>query len=251
MKKGIILAGGHGTRLRPLTQITNKHLIPVYDRPMIMYPIETLKALGINDILLVSGGEHIGGFADFLGDGCRFGVNLTYRVQEIAGGIADALTLSKDFVRGEEHFAVILGDNIFDNKQISQIIPDIDIKKDKAYLFLKAVTDPERFGVPVLNPGTDSSKKPIIVKIEEKPQQPLSDYAVTGLYIYPQTVFEILPTLVPSNRNELEITDVNNRYVNAEAIDYFVVDDFWSDAGTFDSLNRSANWAKKFSPLDK
>jgi glucose-1-phosphate thymidylyltransferase len=234
--KGIILAGGNGTRLQPLTLIQNKHLLPIYNKPMILYPLETLKSLEIKDILIVSGGEYIGGFTEFLGDGSRFGVNITYRVQEKAGGIAEALSLSKDFSNGEP-ITVILGDNIFGSKYLSEYSGKIG--KENAMVYLSLQEDPSRFGVAVFdNNGT-------LISIEEKPKTPKSKYAVTGLYIYPPDVFDKILTLKPSNRGELEITDLNNFYIKEGRCNYMLLDSFWSDAGTFDSLLASANWAQQ------
>lgn len=227
--RGVVLAGGEGTRLRPLTYITNKHLLPVHNKPMILYPIETLKSLGCKDILVVSGGNHIGAFAEFLGDGTQYDVNITYRVQKQAGGIAQALGLAKDFARGEP-VLVILGDNIFGKI-------DVVIDKTKANLFLKEVDNPNRFGVAQF----DSSNA--LINIVEKPQIAPSKYAVTGLYYYPNEVFDIIPTLVPSARGELEITDINNYFVD-KGCAHHALDVFWSDAGTFESLSASAEWAK-------
>ncbi len=236
MRRGVILAGGEGKRLQPLTSVANKHLLPVYDKPMIFYPLETLKALGIRDILIVSGGEHIGTFAEFLGDGSGHGVNLTYKVQKQAGGIAHALGLAEDFFRSEKNITVILGDNIFENEKIK--LPD-NYKEETALLFGKEIADPGRFGVATL--AADNS----IVAIEEKPEVPKSKIAITGLYIYPADVFDIIKILKPSTRGELEITDVNNHYINQNRCQFCVFSGFWSDAGTFDSLSRSSLWAKE------
>ena len=241
--KGLILAGGGGTRLKPLTEIMNKHLLPIFNKPMILYPLETLKALGIKDIMIVSGGEHIGKFTDFLGDGSEYNVNLTYRVQKKAGGIAEALGLAEAFIGGE-YCVVILGDNIFDNTQITAIIPEVDLDFTKAYVFLKDVHDPQRFGVPEF--GTDGK----ILKIEEKPKEPKSFYAVTGLYCYPPEVFDVVKVLKPSARGELEITDVNNYFVGKRSLNNFKLTGFWSDAGTFESLLTASKWVRD-SLLDK
>lgn len=232
--KGIILAGGKGTRLSPLNMLSNKHLLPVYNKPMVLYTLETLKSLGITEILLVSGGEHVGEFTDFLGDGSEFGVNLTYRVQKGAGGIAEALGLAERFANGEE-MAVILGDNIFDNRFIS--LPQ-NRKSGQAVLYGKKVPDANRFGVMEIGKGGK------LLGIEEKSKKPKGDIAVTGFYVYLGDVFKIIPTLVPSVRGELEITDVNNHYIKEKRCLYKNVSGFWSDAGTFDSLLRSSNWAK-------
>jgi len=218
--KGIILAGGKGTRLSPFTLLFNKHLLPVYDRPMITYPLMTLKGMGITDILIVSSGENIGGFATVLGDGSKYEVNITYRIQAEAKGIAHALLLAEDFV--EEQFAVILGDNIFG----SSVVPP-----KRCGIVLKEVENPNRFGV--FYEG----------KIVEKPSVPLSNKAVTGLYFYTPEIFPFIKTLEPSARGELEITDVNNwclENLPTEVIDF---GGFWSDAGTFDSLLASSVWA--------
>lgn len=224
--KGIILAGGNGTRLRPLTLVANKHLLPVYNKPMILYPLQTLKDMGIKDILIVSGGENIGVFMDFLGDGSDYGVSLTYKIQKEAGGIAQALLLGKDFV-GQDRFAVILGDNIF------EYAPKLPL--DDLYgIVLKKVANPERFGV--------FDKK--TCRITEKPKKPKSKFAVTGLYFYQPSVFSFIEKLKPSKRGEMEITDVNNwclEHFDTATLDY---EGFWSDAGTFDSLLASSNFIK-------
>ena len=236
MSKGIILAGGHGTRLRPLTLVTNKHLLPIYDKPMIMFPIETLKSLGIKDILIVSGGDRIGQFTELLGDGSRFDVEITYKVQEKAGGIADALGLGKNFV-GNNSVTVILGDNIFDNKAI----PTFPIEEGKAYMFVKEVKNPERFGV-VSYTEEGYVGDPFII---EKPKVHVGNQAVVGLYIYPSDVFEFIPTMVPSARGEKEVTDINNFYLSQKRGVIKEIKGFWSDAGTFESLIESSNWVRK------
>lgn len=234
--RGIILAGGMGTRLLPATKITNKHLIPIINKPMIEYPLETLKTLGCEDILVVTGGNHIGDIAQYLGDGRDFGVKFTYRVQPEAGGIAQALGLAEDFAHGE-NIAVILGDNIFQNDRIKFIAESIEgDENNRAHLFTKKVNNPNRFGVLSLN---EDGK----YEIEEKPINPKSNEAVTGLYIYPPDVFGIIKTLVPSDRGELEITDVNNAYILMNrCIGHSVDDAFWSDAGTPQSLLEVINW---------
>lgn len=230
--KAIILAGGHGTRLRPLTNITNKHLIGVYDRPMIDYPILTLKSYGITDILIVSGREHAGDFLEYLGDGEDFGVNFTYKVQKEARGIAQALALGKDFVGKDSSFAVILGDNIFADS------PDLSLRESKdAKVFLKKVNDADRFGVARMNTVNE------IELIIEKPKDIKHGYAVTGLYLYPNSVFDVISRMRPSARGELEITDVNQYYARIGTLDYQILDGFWSDAGQFESLARSTQWA--------
>lgn len=232
--KGLILAGGRGTRLQPATFVMNKHMVPILNKPMILYPLETLKYVGITEIMIVTGGEHIGAIAEFLGDGSDHGVSLTYRVQKEAGGIAQALGLAKDFV-GTDPVTVILGDNIFDNRELPEQLPH-GVGVDKALLFLAKMNDPSRFGVPILQGDK-------ITGIEEKPKIPKSRYAVTGFYVYPPDVFDIIPTLVPSGRGELELTDVNNWYVERNACTYHIVSGFWSDAGTRDSLKEVTDWA--------
>ena len=238
MMKGVILAGGTGTRLRPLTYVTNKHLLPVYDKPMIYYPLETLAAIGCKDILIVSGREHAGHFLHLLGSGKEFGVRLAYEVQEEAGGIAEALGLAQDFSDGGQ-LAVILGDNIFeDRQQIMAAAKDFAKQARGAKVMLKAVVDPERFGV--ADVAHDR-----IVGIKEKPKHSKSNLAVTGLYFYDADVFTIIATLEPSQRGELEITDVNNAYVAAGTMTYEIVTGEWTDAGTFESLLRANNLAAK------
>lgn len=227
--RGVILAGGEGTRLRPLTYVTNKHLLPVHNKPMILYPLETLKKMGIRDVLVVSGGNHIGAFAEFLGDGSDYGVNVTYRVQKKAGGIAQALGLAEDFARGEE-IMVILGDNIFGEFTAP-------MTAGRATVFLKEVENPNRFGVAQFDGGG------ALINIQEKPIIAPSNLAVTGLYHYPNEVFKVIPTLKPSARGELEITDINNYFID-KGCDYVKLKCFWSDAGTFDSLFTSTEWAK-------
>lgn len=237
--KGIILAGGEGTRLRPLTLVANKHLLPIYNKPMVQFPIETLKNLGINDILIVTGGDKVGKFADYIGDGSDLGVNITYKVQKDAGGIAHALALAEDFV-GNENVAVILGDNVFDNAHIKIYDRESLNSLNDAIVYIKEVKDPERFGVV----GYDNDGK--IDSITEKPKQPKSNDAIVGLYIYPPDVFDVIRTLKPSDRGELEITDVNKFYLKRNRLDVKRLEGFWSDAGTFDSLLKSANWVKGY-----
>ena len=233
--KGVILAGGTGSRLYPLTKVTNKHLLPVYNKPMILYPLETLKSLGISDVCIVSGGEHIADFMRLLGSGSEFGVKLTYKVQDGAKGIAHALLQAEDFVREDEKAAVILGDNVFEKVEIlSHTLLD-----NNAYIYLKEVEDPERFGVAKL----DENKN--ITEILEKPKEPPSKFAVTGLYIYPNNVFDFIKTLKPSKRGELEITDVNNWYLKQDRLKAMFLDGFWSDAGTFDSLLKATLFVAK------
>jgi glucose-1-phosphate thymidylyltransferase len=229
--KGIILAGGLGTRLRPLTKVTNKHLLPVYDRPMIYYPLQTLCSAGILEIMIVTGGNAAGDFLRLLGNGAEFGLrDIYYTYQEGEGGIADALRLCEHFAESEP-VVVILGDNIIE-ESIAPYVERFRAQARGARILLKEVEEPERFGVPVF----DGDR---IVAIEEKPTQPKSQFAVTGIYMYDSSVFDYIATLVPSARNELEITDVNNRYLNDGALQYDVMQGWWSDAGTFESLFRA------------
>lgn len=226
--KGIVLAGGLGTRLAPLTQITNKHLLPVYNKPMIFYPIEKLVQAGIKDIMIVTGGNSAGDFLKLLGNGSEFGLeDLYYTYQRGEGGIAEALSLCEHFADGRK-VVVILGDNIIED-DITSYVTKFKQQKSGARIFLKEVPDPERFGVPVIN-----GKK--IIRIEEKPKNPKSKYAVTGVYMYDALVFDIVKTLKPSKRGELEISDVNNRYIEDGTLEYDILRGFWTDAGTFDSL---------------
>lgn len=243
--KGIILAGGTGTRLLPLTLVTNKHLLPIYKKPMIYYPLETLVKAGLKDIMIVTGGESAGHFLKLLRSGKEFGLKeIHFAYQEGSGGIADALSLAEDFADGEK-IVVILGDNIFED-DISDFVrkyqkQEFKVKGKKvggAKIFLKEVSDAERFGVAEVK-----NKK--VVSIEEKPQKPKSNYAVTGLYMYDSQVFDIIRTLKPSARGELEITDVNNFYINQGTMTYEILKGFWTDAGTFDSLLRANNLVAK------
>lgn len=229
--KGVILAGGLGTRLYPLTKITNKHLLPVYDRPMIFYPLMTLVEAGIRDILIVTGGNHAGEFLRLLGDGRAFGLtHINYAYQEGEGGIAQALGLARHFAQGHK-IVVALGDNIFEHS-LKTSVERFRKQKSGGRLLLKEVEDPERFGVATLR-----GKK--IVSIEEKPKKPKSRMAVTGLYMYDEDVFNIISTLKPSKRQELEITDVNNAYIRKGRLEYDVLDGWWTDSGTFESLLRA------------
>ncbi|OYT25512.1 MAG: spore coat protein [Thermofilum sp. ex4484_82] len=223
--KGVILAGGLGTRLKPLTEVTNKHLLPVFDRPMILHPLETLKQLGIKDICIVTGGEYMADFMRFLGSGTKFGVRLTYKIQDGPLGIAHALLQAEDFFEGEKKIVAILGDNIFEKVNL----PKTALEDKYAYVFLKEVNNPERFGVAVFDENGN------IIEIEEKPKQPKSNYAVTGLYIYPNDVFDFIKTLKPSARGELEITDVNNWYLKQGRLKAIKLEGYWTDAGTFSS----------------
>lgn len=236
--KGVILAGGLATRLYPLTHATNKHLLPVYDKPMIYYPIEVLLRAGIDEILVVTGGPHAGDFIRVLKDGKEIGVkHLEYTYQEKPdGGIADALSLAEDFAGGGP-ICVILGDNTTD----ANIKEHLKYFKEGALVFLKKVADPERFGVPVFD---KKGKK--IIKIEEKPKVPKSEYAVTGLYVYDNEVFDIVKTLKPSARGQLEITDVNNAYLKKGKLKWAELEGFWTDAGTPASLFKTNMfWAVK------
>ena len=230
--KGVILAGGLGTRLHPLTRVTNKHLLPVWDRPMIYYPIECLVGAGIDDILLVTGGNNAGDFLRLLGNGEDFGLkHLNYTYQKGEGGIAEALSLARHFADGEP-ICVVLGDNIIESN-IREAVRRFGAGDFGAQILLKEVDDPERFGVAELLGDR-------VVGIEEKPQRPKSNYAVIGIYMYDARVFEIIETLEPSLRGELEITDVNNAYIREGRMTYEVLDGWWTDAGTFESLYRAS-----------
>ncbi len=231
--KGVILAGGLGTRLYPLTKVTNKHLLPVYDKPMIYYPIQTLVNAGIRDILLVTGGNSAGDFLRLLGNGNEFGLqHLNYTYQEGEGGIAAALSLAEFFVN-REPVCVILGDNIIE-RNIVVAARAYDKQGKGAKVLLKEVKDPQRFGVAVL----DGNR---LVRIEEKPKEPKSPYITTGIYFYDHEVFDIIRTLKPSARGELEITDVNNAYLERGRLTWDILDGWWTDAGTFESLKLANN----------
>ena len=238
--KGVILAGGLGTRLYPLTHVTNKHLLPVYDKPMIYYPIRTLVQAGITEIMIVTGGPHCGHFMKVLKNGDEWGIkHLEYAYQEKEGGIADALKLAKSFA-DEGPIAVILGDNTTD-ANIKKSVQDF---KSGAVVFVKEVSDPHRFGVAVFDPK-DKTK---ILRIDEKPKNPETNFAVTGLYIYDNNVFDYIKQCDPGyiGRGELEITQVNNFYVQEKKLTWQKLEGFWSDAGTFESLFRSNEfWAKR------
>lgn len=235
--KGVILAGGLGTRLYPLTKITNKHLLPVYDQPMIYYPIQTLVKAGITDIMIVTGGNHAGEFLQLLGNGKDFGLNgIRFAYQEGEDGIASALALARHFV-GKDRFCTILGDNIIED-DISLQVTRFAKSDEGAFLFLKEVEDAQRFGVAEL-----SGNK--LVAIEEKPRHPKSRYAVTGVYLYNQAVFDVISGLSPSKRGEYEITDVSNHYVQRGDCGYHIFTGWWSDAGTFESLYRANRLAKE------
>ena len=230
--KGVVLAGGLGTRLYPLTRVTNKHLLPVYDRPMICYPIQCVVNAGITDIMVVTGGAGAGEVRQLLGNGEEFGLDrLHYARQEGKGGVADALGLAKDFA-GDDEILVVLGDNIIE-KNIRRAVEEFAAQPEGARILLKEVDDPRPFGVARL----DGDR---IVGIEEKPAQPASNYAVIGIYMYDAHVWDILPGLEPSARGELEITDVNNIYIEAGKMTWSRLDGWWTDAGTFDSLHRAS-----------
>jgi glucose-1-phosphate thymidylyltransferase len=231
--KGVILAGGLGTRLHPLTKVTNKHLLPVYDKPMIYYPIQALVNAGIRDILLVTGGNSAGDFLRLLGNGQKFGLqHLNYTYQEGEGGIAAALRLAEYFVN-REPVCVVLGDNIIE-RNIIEVVRAYEAQGKGAKVVLKEVTDPQRFGVPVFEGDR-------IARIEEKPKEPQSPFAVTGIYCYDHQVFDIIKTLKPSARGEMEITDVNNAYIARGQMTWTVLDGWWTDAGTFESLIQAGN----------
>ena len=231
--KGVILAGGLGTRLYPLTKVTNKHLLPVYDKPMIYYPIQTLVNADIRDILLVTGGNNSGDFLRLLGNGKEFGLqHLNYTHQEGEGGIAAALSLAEYFADGGP-ICVVLGDNIIEKNIIAAALA-YEKQNGGAKILLKEVKEPQRFGVPVL-------ERDRIVRVEEKPKEPKSPFAVTGIYFYDRQVFDFIRTLKPSARGELEITDVNNAYIALGQMTWDILDGWWTDAGTFESLMNAAN----------
>jgi glucose-1-phosphate thymidylyltransferase len=236
--KGVVLAGGLGAELYPLTFATNKHLLPVYDKPMVFYPLETLVRAGIKDILLVVGGPHAGHFIRVLKNGKKLGIkHLEYAFQETEGGIADALSLAEEFAN-HQPIAVILGDNTTE-ANISQEVKNF---KEGCLIFIKKVPDLHRFGVPVF--AEKDSRK--IIRIEEKPRQPKSPFAVTGFYLYDSQVFPYIKKCRPSSRGRLEITDVNNFYIKNGQLNWVLLKDFWSDAGTFESLFRTSTyWAEK------
>lgn len=239
--KGVILAGGLGTRLRPLTLVTNKHLLPVFDRPMIYYPIECLMNAGISEILIVTGGEHAGDFLKLLKNGQDLGVKrLAYAYQEGEGGIADALRLAKDFADGEK-ICVVLGDNIIEGN-LKKAAGEFFTQQSGAKLLLKTVDDPERFGVVRFDGDGPDAK---IAEIIEKPADPPSNHAVTGIYFYDSDVFEMCEGLEPSARGELEITDVNNYYLKRGDLTYDTLEGWWTDAGTFESLHRASTMVRE------
>lgn len=231
--KGVVLAGGLGSRLRPLTAVTNKHLLPVYNQPMIYYPIQTLVNAGITDIMIVTGGNSAGDFLKLLGNGKAFGLkHLNYTYQEGEGGIAEALSLVEHFTAGDS-LCVVLGDNIIQGN-IRTAVSAYQKQGKGAKIILKKVPDPQRFGVPLLD-------GPRVLRIEEKPETPQSDYAVIGIYMYDSRVYDIIRTLRPSGRGELEITDVNNAYIERNEMTWDELEGWWTDAGTFESLLLASN----------
>ncbi|MGV8078843.1 MAG: sugar phosphate nucleotidyltransferase [Syntrophales bacterium] len=235
--KGIVLAGGLGTRMYPLTKVTNKHLLPVYNEPMIYYPIKALVNAGIDEILIVTGGGNSGDFLRLLGNGKDFGLkHINYTYQEGEGGIAAALSLAEYFA-DEDRIVVILGDNIIE-KNICRAVQAFREQKEGARILLKEVSDPQRFGVPVFEGDR-------IIRVEEKPVNPASSYAVIGIYMYDHRVFDFIKNLKPSQRGELEITDVNNFYIRDGKMEWDVLDGWWSDAGTFESLLYASNMVAK------
>jgi glucose-1-phosphate thymidylyltransferase len=240
--KGIVLAGGLGTRLHPLTKVTNKHLLPIYNKPMIYYPIESMVNAGIRDILIVTGGKNAGDFLRLLGNGKEFGLNhINYAYQEGEGGIAEALSLA-EFFADKSPICVILGDNIVQGS-IARYVENFHQQKSGARILLKEVSDPQRFGVPEIHGDK-------IVRIDEKPERPASQYAVTGIYMYDAEVFEIIKVQKPSGRGELEITDVNNAYIAKGSMQYDILDGWWTDAGTFESLLRASNLVSQTAAIE-
>ena len=237
--RGVVLAGGTGSRLRPLTKVTNKHLLLVGQKPMIYYPIEKLIGVGIEEILIVTGVEHMGDVVGLLGSGKEFGCRFTYKVQDEAGGIAQALGLAENFANGQS-LAVILGDNIF-QANLKVHVERFMNQGGGARLLLKQVPDPERFGVAEIHDGK-------VLGVEEKPKKPKSNYAITGIYLYDHAVFDIIRTLKPSDRGELEITDVNNAYIREGQLACDVLDGWWTDAGTFESLVRASEMVNREPP---
>jgi glucose-1-phosphate thymidylyltransferase len=235
--KGIVLAGGLGSRMHPLTKVTNKHLLPVYNEPMIYYPIKTLVNAGIDEILIVTGGNSAGDFLRLMGNGKDFGLkHLNYTYQEGEGGIAAALSLA-EFFADNGKIVVILGDNIIE-KNIKKAVDSFKMQAEGARIMLKEVHDPQRFGVPAFEGDR-------IVRIDEKPSNPASNYAVIGIYMFDAKVFDFIKTLKPSERGELEITDVNNFYINEGKMEWDILDGWWSDAGTFESLQYAGNMVAK------
>lgn len=240
--KAVILAGGTGTRLKPLTYWTNKHLLPVGHYPMICYGVAKLREAGIRDLVIVTGRSALGDFAEVLGSGRDWGVSIIYRVQEEAGGIAQALELARPVVESDGKLAVLLGDNLFE-PSLAPFVEQYERQAEGAMVVLKQVDDPRRYGVPKLDEATGK-----IEFIEEKPENPLSSYCVTGLYFYPSDVFDIIDRVKPSERGELEITDVNNIFAQEGRLQYRVLDGWWTDAGTFESLEEAGRRLKGFLP---
>jgi len=237
--RGVILAGGTGSRLMPLTKVTNKHLLPIGQKPMIYYPIEKLTSLGIEEILIVTGIEHMGDVVSLLGSGKQFGCRFTYKVQDEAGGIAQALGLAENFAQ-RQPVVVILGDNVFE-ASLKDYADRFISQKTGARVLVKQVPNPQRFGVAQV-----SGDK--IIAIEEKPKKPKSDYAIIGIYFYDASVFDIIRSLKPSARGELEITDVNNAYIAKGRLVYDILEGWWTDAGTFESLDRANELVMKKPP---
>ncbi len=235
--KGIVLAGGIGSRLYPLTRVTNKHLLPVYDKPMIFYPLQTLVDAGIRDILIVTGGQNAGDFLRLLQNGKEFGLQqLSFAYQEGEAGIADALRLAEPWAKGDK-ICVVLGDNIIES-DVRDAASSFERQDKGAMVMLKEVADPERFGVPVIEDGR-------IIRIEEKPKKPLSSYAVIGIYFYDGTVFDRIRELKPSGRGEYEITDINNSYIAEGTLRHTLLEGWWTDAGTFESLWHASNMVRE------
>ncbi|MGB2807271.1 MAG: sugar phosphate nucleotidyltransferase [Sedimentisphaerales bacterium] len=237
--RGIILAGGTGSRLMPLTKVTNKHLLPIGRKPMIYYPIEKLTSIGIREILIVTGIEHMGDVVSLLGSGKQFGCHFTYKVQDEAGGIAQALGLAENFAQ-RQPVVVILGDNVFEDN-LKNYADRFISQKTGARVLLKQVPTPQRFGVALLSDDK-------IIGIEEKPKKPKSDYAIIGIYFYDASVFDIIRDLKPSGRGELEITDVNNAYIAKNQLAYDILEGWWTDAGTFESLDKANELVVKKPP---
>ncbi|MDR6553925.1 sugar phosphate nucleotidyltransferase [Paenibacillus qinlingensis] len=235
--KGVVLAGGTGSRLRPLTQYINKHLLPVGDLPMIQYAIDKLSQAGVRDILIITGKQSAGLYVDYLGSGDSIGANLTYKIQDQAGGIAQALALAEDFVEKDEKFVVILGDNLFQDP-LQPIIHAYNQQAEGAMVLLKEVEDPRRYGVAMM-------ENEHIAYIEEKPKHPNSPFAVTGIYLYDSTVFDIVKSQSPSARGEMEITDVNNVYAASGALSHMFLKGWWIDAGTHESLFQATLLVRK------
>lgn len=240
--RGVILAGGKGTRMGELTKVTNKHLLPVGPYPMVYHPLKKLTGAGFQDVLLVSGTEHMGDFVELLGSGVGHGCRLTYRVQDEAGGIAQALSLAELFCTNSR-ICVLLGDNIF-HDPLGPLLEEANQHPDWAWIGLKRVPDPGRYGVAELKGNQ-------VIGIEEKPKEPKSDTAVVGIYIYPNDVFEVIKTLKPSARGEYEITDVNNHYLQTGRMGYTILDGYWTDAGTLDSLDYANELVRKQPPVWK